>query len=153
MMTEIGLGASYLGNGNCRFCVWAPLAENVAVHILRPQERMETLTPRDWGYHVGVLEGVERGAFYMYSLNGEKERPDPASRSQPQGVHGPSQVVDPHFLWGDENWRGLRLRGYILYELHVGTFTQEGTFDAVIPHLDRLRDLGITAIEDRKSVV
>ncbi|MEW6531211.1 MAG: malto-oligosyltrehalose trehalohydrolase [Thermodesulfobacteriota bacterium] len=147
MMPEIGLGATYLGGGKCTFCVWAPLAENVAVHILDPQERMETLLPRDRGYHVGNLEGVEPGALYMYGLNGEKERPDPASRSQPQGVHGPSQVVDSYFPWEDGDWRGIRLRDYILYELHVGTFTQEGTFDAVVPHLERLRDLGITAIE------
>ncbi|MEW6112372.1 MAG: malto-oligosyltrehalose trehalohydrolase [Thermodesulfobacteriota bacterium] len=147
MTPKVGLGATYLGNGECRFCVWAPLAEKAVVHILHPRERVEPLLPRDRGYHVGNLEGVEPGALYMYSLNGEKERPDPASRSQPQGVHGPSQVVDSYFPWEDGDWRGIRLRDYILYELHVGTFTQEGTFDAAMPHLERLRDLGITAIE------
>src|SRR5204862_5596025 len=71
----------------------------------------------------------------------------PASASQPQGVHGPSQVVDPHFAWIDAHWFGIPLRDYVLYELHVGTFSSEGTFDGVIPRLDALKDLGVTAIE------
>jgi maltooligosyltrehalose trehalohydrolase len=147
MKPKMGLGASYLGDGTCTLCVWAPLADKVDVHIVQPQERMERLAAGERGYHVAVLEGVEPGALYLYRLNEEKERPDPASRFQPQGVHGPSQVVDPYFPWEDGDWRGIRLKDYILYELHVGTFTQEGSFDAVIPHLERLRDLGVTAIE------
>jgi maltooligosyltrehalose trehalohydrolase len=85
--------------------------------------------------------------LYFYRLNGSIERPDPASRSQPQGVHGPSQVVDPHFDWHDQNWFGLPLKDYVLYELHVGAFTPEGTLDAIIGRLDDLIDLGVTAIE------
>ncbi|HAZ31533.1 MAG TPA: malto-oligosyltrehalose trehalohydrolase, partial [Dehalococcoidia bacterium] len=71
----------------------------------------------------------------------------PASRFQPRGVHGPSQVIDSHFSWQDQNWAGLPLEEYIVYELHVGAFTEEGTFDAIIPYLDELKDLGITALE------
>jgi maltooligosyltrehalose trehalohydrolase len=81
-------------------------------------------------------------------LDQERERPDPASRAQPDGVHGPSGVVDTGaFAWTDEGWRGLALRNMVIYELHVGAFTPEGTFDAVIPHLVQLQDLGITAVE------
>jgi maltooligosyltrehalose trehalohydrolase len=75
------------------------------------------------------------------------ERPDPASRFQPQGVHGPSQVIDPFFPWADQGWSGQRLHDYIIYELHVGTFTPEGTFEATTDRLDALKDLGVTAVE------
>jgi maltooligosyltrehalose trehalohydrolase len=99
------------------------------------------------GYHHGVLEGVEPGSLYLFRLDGGRERPDPASRSQPQGVHGPSEVADPQFAWQDASWVGPRLQDYVLYELHVGTFTREGTFDAILPHLSDLKDLGVTALE------
>ncbi|MGH9447186.1 MAG: malto-oligosyltrehalose trehalohydrolase, partial [Terriglobia bacterium] len=86
--------------------------------------------------------------LYRYVLDGHKERPDPASRFQPQGVHGPSQIVDFHtFRWTDSNWKGVALDDYIIYELHVGAFTPGGTFDDAIPHLDELQDLGVTVIE------
>jgi maltooligosyltrehalose trehalohydrolase len=87
------------------------------------------------------------GTLYLYQLRDGIERPDPASRSQPQGVHGPSKVVDSTFAWTDDRWVGIPLDRYIFYELHVGTFTPEGTFDAIVPHLEKLKTLGITAIE------
>jgi maltooligosyltrehalose trehalohydrolase len=99
------------------------------------------------GYHLGELEDVSAGSLYFYRLDGEKERPDPASRHQPKGVHGPSRVTDSRYVWKVPCWCGLSLSNYILYELHVGTFTPEGTFEAVIPRLARLKELGITAIE------
>jgi maltooligosyltrehalose trehalohydrolase len=103
---------------------------------------------REDGYHEAMPTGVEPASLYLYRVGKEaKARPDPASRFQPQGVHGPSQVVDPHFTWGDSHWSGLPLRDYIIYELHVGAFTPEGTFDAIIPYLRELRDLGVTAAE------
>lgn len=144
---ELSLGAIYLGDGRCRFCVWAPSVQKVEARIVAPPERIVPLVKRDQGYHQAVIEGVEPTSLYVYRLDGAKQRPDPASRFQPQGVHGPSQVVNPHFDWKDGDWFGLRLEDYIIYELHVGTFTAEGTFDAIIPHLDELKDLGITAIE------
>jgi maltooligosyltrehalose trehalohydrolase len=99
------------------------------------------------GYFHAVVEDVSAGAFYQYRLDDQKERPDPASRYQPQGVHGPSQIVDGQFDWNDSEWRGLPLEKYVFYELHVGTFTPQGTLEAVIPRLSALKDLGITAIE------
>ena len=99
------------------------------------------------GYFSAVVAGVEPGSHYFYRLNGQQDFPDPASRFQPQGVHGPSQVAEPGFSWGDGHWSGLPLNDYVIYELHVGTFTPEGTFDAIIPHLDELKNLGITALE------
>jgi maltooligosyltrehalose trehalohydrolase len=127
--------------------VWAPLAEKVEVRIVAPPERIVALKKDSQGYHQAIVEGVEPGSLYTYRLDGGKQAPDPASRFQPQGVHGPSEVVKPHFPWEDRHWFGLRIEDYIIYELHVGTFTAEGTFDAMIPHLDALKDVGITAIE------
>jgi len=141
------LGAVPLGDGRCRFSVWAPLAETVHVHLLAPRERLGLLAPAADGYHEAILEDVDPGALYLYRLDARLERPDPASRFQPQGVHGPSQVVDAGFDWTDDEWRGPPLRRYIFYELHVGTFTPEGTFDGVADQLDGLAALGITAVE------
>ncbi|TAK31204.1 MAG: malto-oligosyltrehalose trehalohydrolase [Chloroflexota bacterium] len=144
------LGASYLGGGRCRFVVWAPHARGVDVHVITPQEQVVPMERDSRGYYHVTADSVEPGALYYYRLrqeNEEKERPDPASRLQPQGVHGPSQVVDPSFRWEDSSWQGLPLSAYIIYELHVGTFTRQGTFDAIIPLLDELKDLGITTLE------
>ena len=147
MNGEKNLGADYLGEGRCRFTVWAPFTHKVEVKFVSPRESIVELKRDEQGYHQAVIEEVEPGSLYYYLLGGDKERPDPASRFQPQSVHGPSQVVTPHFSWKDDCWFGLDLRDYIIYELHVGTFTPEGTFEAVIPHLQDLKNLGITAIE------
>jgi maltooligosyltrehalose trehalohydrolase len=141
------VGAWYLGAGRCRFRVWAPVAQSVEVHLLAPRERLVPMAGRTRGYYEAVVEGVEPGALYRYRLDGMLERPDPASQYQPEDVHGPSQVVDSHFDWDDGTWCGIPLREYILYELHVGTFTPEGTFAAIIPHLSELKALGITALQ------
>ncbi len=146
MKPEITLGSVYLGGGRSRFKVWAPLVRRVEVRLLSPRDQTVGLEERE-GYHQAVLEGVEPGSLYRYRLDGSKERPDPVSRFQPEGVHGPSQVVNTNFLWQDADWFGLPLRDYVLYELHVGVFTREATFAAVIPHLDDLKELGITAVE------
>lgn len=141
------LGAVHLGNGRCLFRVWAPEKKSVEVHITCPEDRIEKLSPAEFGYWEATLESVEPGARYMYRLDGKVERPDPASRCQPDGVHKASQVIDTHFNWTDQKWFGIPLTRHVLYELHVGTFTQEGTFEAIIPHLETLRDLGVTAVE------
>jgi maltooligosyltrehalose trehalohydrolase len=119
----------------------------VEVRILSPEERIVPLEKVSRGYHHGVVQGVKPGTRYFYRLDGNTERPDPASRFQPEGVHGPSQVIDPHFVWEALHWSGIPFSHYVLYELHVGTFTAQGTFDAIVPHLDELKDLGITSIE------
>lgn len=109
--------------------------------------RTISLESLDRGYFFGVVKNVLAGAFYQYVLDGKTVRPDPVSRYQPGGVHGPSQIVDARFDWSDGAWRGLVLQKYVLYELHVGTFTPEGTFDAIIPRIANLKQLGVTAIE------
>jgi len=145
--TELSLGATYLGEGRCQFLVWAPLVQRVEVRLMGPQDRIFPLQPGARGYYHGIVEGVAPGSLYRYRLDGERERPDPVSRFQPQGVHGPSQVVDTHFPWDDGTWPGIFLQDYIIYELHVGLFSPEGTFEAMITYLDELKELGITAIE------
>jgi maltooligosyltrehalose trehalohydrolase len=145
---EAGMGAACLGGGRCRFLVYAPLARKVEVRILSARDRIVPLERIEGGYHSGIVEDAVPGALYRYRLDGVRELPDPASRFQPQGVHGPSQIVDPAaFPWMDCAWTGIPLEQYLFYELHVGTFTIGGTFDAVIPHLDALAELGITAVE------
>jgi maltooligosyltrehalose trehalohydrolase len=141
------LGATYLGSGRCRFLVWAPLVRRLEVKLTGPHERCLPMQPRERGYFGLVAEDVAPGQRYCYRLDGERDRPDPASRFQPDGVHRASVVVDPHFAWTDEHWHGIPLHRYITYEMHVGTFTPDGTFEAAIAHLDELQELGVTAVE------
>ncbi len=141
------LGALLQDDGSCRFCVWAPQVQSLEVHLLDPFERLVEMRRDEQGYFEIVIDDLAPGTDYFFRLDGTTDRPDPASRYQPQDVHGPSQVVDPRFAWDDPHWFGLPLSDYIFYELHVGTFTPEGTFAAIIPHLDELVALGITAIE------
>ena len=141
------LGGVLVGENACSFLVWAPRAQQVDVCIIEPRERVVPMQAVGCGYFHAVVKGISAGALYRYRLNGEKERPDPASRYQPRGVHGPSQIIDSRFDWNDSRWYGLPLEKYVLYELHVGTFTPQGTFDAIIPRLATLKDLGVTAIE------
>lgn len=140
------IGSHYQGNRQCKFTVWAPLRQQVNVHLVAPEDKIIPLQQDEQGYWQGTIE-AEPGALYFYQLDGEFERPDPASVSQPQGVHGPSEVVDQQFQWMDQQWQGIPLEEYVIYELHVGTFTQEGTFDAIIPRIPELLELGINAIE------
>ncbi len=145
--SPLSLGARWLGDGCCAFRIWAPAAATVEVHLLKPVDRVEELHPLPCGYWESVLEGVGPGARYRIVLDGKLERPDPASRYQPDGVHGPSEIIDSSFAWGDASWRGLPLDQFVLYELHAGAFTFEGTFDSVIPHLPGLAELGVTVLE------
>lgn len=143
------LGACPIGPSMVRFRLWAPHARTVAVQVMEKDPAPIPMSQAGLGYFEVTASGVGAGARYRYLLDGVKARPDPASRFQPEGVHGPSAVVDPEaFRWTDQGWAGLPLEALILYELHVGTFTPEGTFQAVIPRLRYLRDeLGVTAIE------
>lgn len=141
------LGAHSLGDSRCRFLVWAPHARSLDVRLEGPRQRLVPLVPAGGGYFTEVVDGAGPGTRYRYRLDAAREYPDPASRCQPEGVHGPSEVVADDFAWTDASWRGHPLADLVIYELHVGTFTPAGTFDAVVPHLAALRDLGITAIE------
>src|SRR5688572_15453432 len=141
------VGAHYLGGAEASFAVWAPKARSVSVHLLSPVDRILPLAPADGGYFVSRIDGVERRARYRFRLNNADEFPDPASRYQPEGVHGPSELVGREFRWTDQKWRGISLRDTVLYEIHVGTFTPAGTFDGVIEQLPYLKDLGVRAIE------
>lgn len=130
------------------FRVWAPLARSVAVQFEGDAERVE-LCPLSCGYFEGVVpRPLEDGFRYRFCLDGERVLPDPASRWQPDGVFGPSAVLRPDlFQWTDEGWRGVELDDLVIYELHVGTFTPEGSLDAAIDRLPELKEFGITAVE------
>jgi len=145
--TKPRLGASVEPDGTCVFNVWAPHARQVTLRIVN-EHREQILTPSERGYYSTVLSDLQPDTRYLYRLDGKEERPDPASRWQPDGVFAPSQIIDlTTFPWSDHNWKGLRLDDYVLYELHVGTYTPAGTLDAVEEYLPDLKALGITAIE------
>ena len=151
---KLEFGATVLEGNKVEFRVWAPIVSNLAVRILGDEPRtipMVMNRPPDsdgGGEFVATVADVREGMDYLYVLNGKVERPDPVSRWQPQGVHGPSRIVDPNtFRWSDQNWAGIPLKDYIIYELHTGTFTPEGTFESMIPRLSYLREVGITAVE------
>jgi maltooligosyltrehalose trehalohydrolase len=147
---QLQRGATVLPGGGVRFTVWAPRAKRVQVRLTSHGEAEHELTPADNGVFAAVVHAAAAGTEYGFVLDeNEKLLPDPVSRFQPHGVHGPSRVVDPKtFQWDDTEWRGRVMRDLVIYELHVGTFTREGTFDAVIPLLLGLRrELGVTAIE------
>ena len=142
----LDLGAVPMGDGYCLFRVWAPARDRIDLHLIAPEERRVPLTKTDLGYHEGIVDGVASGARYLFAF-GDEEHPDPSSRLQPNGVHGPSEVVARDFTWHDDGWRGIPLEDFVVYELHVGTFTEGGTFEDAIARLDELKDLGITAVE------
>jgi maltooligosyltrehalose trehalohydrolase len=142
------LGARPDGRG-CRFSVWAPGHRRIEI-IVRSgeQERRTLLEAGAAGVWSVAIDDVAPGARYGYLLDGSGPFPDPASRWQPDGVHGLSAVVDPRtYRWSDEGWRGVPLEQAIFYELHVGTFTPQGTFAGVTERLPYLADLGVTVLE------
>ncbi|WP_116808587.1 malto-oligosyltrehalose trehalohydrolase [Steroidobacter cummioxidans] len=133
-------------DGAARFRVWAPDARRVDVVFADANYKPLTLTREDGGYFSGAATTSAR--LYKYKVDDAGPWPDPCSRFQPQGVHGPSMLVDPSsFPWTDTQWRGVGIERQIIYELHVGTFTLEGTFDAAAEKLEYLRDLGVTVLE------
>jgi maltooligosyltrehalose trehalohydrolase len=144
-LVPFDLGAVFVGPGKCLFRAWAPKPRQAQLRLLGP-ERLVPLCDAEHGYREAVVEGVEPGQRYQFRLDG-RDVPDPASRWQPDGSHGPSAVFDPTFPWSDAGWPGLAAADLVLYEIHVGTFTPAGTFDAAIGELPRLCELGITAVE------
>jgi malto-oligosyltrehalose trehalohydrolase len=137
-------GAEMLGDGGVRFRLWAPGARQVEL-VLQQQAKPMVSVEEGW---YETVEKARPGALYRYRIDGRQEVPDPASRFQPRDAEGPSEVIDPHaFAWRDEAWRGRPWQEAVIYELHVGTFTSQGTYRGVISKLPYLRDLGVTAIE------
>ncbi|MBZ4416410.1 malto-oligosyltrehalose trehalohydrolase [Myxococcus sp. RHSTA-1-4] len=145
---QLTLGAQLLGDGRTRFRVWAPRRRTVDVCLYDDGfARHLPLRPTEHGYFEGT-HPVPVGARYKYRLDGGDCFPDPCSRFQPEGPHGPSQVVDPHrYTWKDNGWRGVTAKGQVLYELHVGTFSPEGTYAGAAAKLPLLKELGVTTVE------
>jgi maltooligosyltrehalose trehalohydrolase len=130
------------------FTVWAPFAKKMSLQIENDDDsNLLKMTAQDRGYFTIIAEADEN-AKYWYLINGKTKRPDPAARFQPDGVHGPSSLVSySTYQWQDDSWKGTPQSELIIYEIHVGTFSGKGTFESIIPHLDYLKELGITAIE------
>lgn len=127
--------------------VWAPFCKKVDLEIIKPQRKLVNLHKDAFGYWRNRVE-AEEGSLYFFRLDDGPQRPDPASLSQPQGVHGPSRIIRvKRRKWKDHEWKNVALSKIISYELHIGTFTREGTFDAAIKKLRYLKDLGVNAIE------
>ena len=152
-MSERGRAAWQPSLGACvtdagvRFRVWAPSAAVVHVVLVGRDDPLP-MTRDESGYHVTEVAGVEAGQRYWYELDGTRRLPDPASRFQPEGVHGPSEVVDYRsYGWHDARWTPPPLHDIVLYELHVGAFTAGGTFADAAGRLPHLRRLGVTAVE------
>jgi maltooligosyltrehalose trehalohydrolase len=145
------IGAELIGENQTHFRVWAPKAQKVDVVLenaagMNPQ--FCALTTEPGGYFSGAAS-VGAGTRYRFRVNGAQNfYPDPASRFQPDGPHGSSCIVDPtEFRWNDADWPGLKLKGQIFYEMHIGTFTWEGTWRAAAEQLPELAPIGITVIE------
>jgi maltooligosyltrehalose trehalohydrolase len=140
-------GTYYFEPGRCRFRVWAPFAQAVSAAVVSDGRRTVPLEPAGEGCWQATSD-AEPGQRYVFRLDDRIERPDPESNFQPEGVHGPSEIVDhASFRWTDADWKGIAHDKLIFYELHVGTFTPQGTFEAAIERLNDLKDLGITAVE------
>jgi malto-oligosyltrehalose trehalohydrolase len=141
-------GAEVQPDGSVRFRLWAPAAKNVSLRLENVKTDPLPLSPSSQGWFELTTNQAGAGSLYRFQIDGKTEVPDPASRFQPHDVHGPSEVMNPSaFEWTDTHWRGRPWEQAVIYELHVGTFTPEGTFRGVEQKLDYLRDLGITAIE------
>jgi len=154
------IGAEVL-DGGVHFRVWAPRRKSVDIvsnggtgyslstaRSAAVSDGAVPLEPEPGGYFSGFLLGIAAGALYRFRVDEGERLPDPTSRFQPQGPHGPSEIVDPAaFAWTHQAWRGLELPGQVIYEMHIGTFTREGTFEAVRRELPELERIGITAVE------
>jgi maltooligosyltrehalose trehalohydrolase len=145
---ESPIGAEVLGNG-VHFRLWAPRRRQVEVVFDGMEQLNFPLQAEAEGYFAGTAAKAEAGMRYRFRLDdGERLYPDPASRFQPDGPHGPSQIVNPRaYGWTDRAWRGVPLKGQIIYEMHIGTFTREGTWAAAEAQLPELADLGVTVLE------
>ncbi len=147
---RLPIGAEPVAAGGVDFRVWAPKRQRVEVVLEaeRGQVAVELERTPD-GYFSGAVASASEGMRYRFRLDGEKSLyPDPASRFQPDGPHGPSQIVAPgRFAWTDRDWRGVDPRGQVIYEMHIGTFTRESTWESAARQLPELASLGVTVLE------
>jgi maltooligosyltrehalose trehalohydrolase len=152
------MGAEVVGRGGVHFRVWAPTREKVEVVLAQSEQDQEDqpetypLKADKKGYFAGLVPQAASGRLYRFRLDEEAELyPDPASRFQSKGVHGPSEIIDPDtFTWNDQDWPGINQndpRGQVIYEMHIGTFTKEGTWAAASQQLEELSSIGITVLE------
>jgi maltooligosyltrehalose trehalohydrolase len=139
------VGAQLAPDG-AHFRVWAP--EHHSVEVLTKDGGCVHLQKQVDGYFTGFLAGASAGTRYAYKVDGEGPFADPASRFQPEGPHGFSELIDPTtFAWTDSAWRGISLEGQVIYEMHIGTFTREGTYAAALQRLPKLAEIGVTTLE------
>jgi maltooligosyltrehalose trehalohydrolase len=146
---HLPIGAELTTEG-AHFRVWAPTRRRVRVEFERSNARSSLeLTPEEGGYFAAVASGARAGDRYRLRLDADEQLwPDPASRFQPQGPGGPSELIDPSaYVWDDLEWRGASIAGQVLYEMHIGTFTPEGTWAAATRQLPELADVGISVVE------
>lgn len=147
-MSTYFVGHRKVKNGVFQFTVWAPRVERLQLEILDPEPRLLGMTPAGGGMWRAEADGLAHGQRYRYVLNGETRRPDPAGQWQPEGVHGPSAVVDHDaYAWRHPDFRPAPLNEVVLYELHIGTFSPQGTFAGAVDKLDYLAELGVNAVE------
>jgi len=145
---RLAMGAEPMSGGGVHFRVWAPRRRAVKVVLGAKKEQIEPLQASGDGYFEGLIAKADVGDLYWLRLDDSGDFPDPASRFQPEGPHGPSQIIDSgHFQWTDAQWRGPSLNGQVIYEMHIGTFTQEGTWETAIRELPALAETGITVLE------
>ncbi|HET9130921.1 MAG TPA: hypothetical protein VFO86_08240, partial [Terriglobia bacterium] len=152
VIRRLPVGAEPQPSGGAHFRVWAPRRKTVEVMLGRSDAGAGVvpyeLDREGSGYFSGIILDAAPDMLYRYRLDRKNSYPDPASRFQPDGPHGPSQIIDPGaFGWTDGNWRGIQLAGQIVYEMHIGTFTREGTWNAATLELEKLAQLGVTALE------
>ena len=142
------MGAEVVPDG-VHFRVWAPKRREVEVLLMAGPGAPDSIRLKRSadGYFSGLSRAAQRGSRYRFRLDGSITVPDPASRFQPDGPHGDSQVIDPRFPWTDQRWKGVQLHGQVIYEMHIGTFTKEGTWAAAADQLAELSALGITLVE------
>lgn len=140
------LGAVPATDGGCVFRIWAPNADRVQLHLHGASEAYHEMQGDRHGYWTLSLDDIAAGQRYTYTLDGT-DYPDPVSRYQPEGIFGPSAVVARDYPWTDAAWRGRPMDDLIIYELHIGTFTDGGTFASAVERLDELVEVGITAVE------
>ncbi len=140
-------GPVFVDKNTCNFRIWAPFASSIDLHIVYPKEKIIPMKEIEENWFEITLDQLKPGAQYFLRKNSGQNRPDPASRFQPKGVHGPSEVIAPSFPWSDHKWKGKKLKEYIIYEMHIGTFTSKGDLEQASKKLEYLADLGVTAVE------